>query len=65
MRIHALQRRLDRLRERLHVKNTRLPTRFYNESGELVYETPGYQDQTRVTWKVYIGLDPDEDGIEP
>jgi len=63
--IEALTRRLERLRERSHIKNTRLPTRYYDDAGNLLYETPGYADQARVSWKVYIGLDPDEDGIEP
>lgn len=63
--IDTLARRLERLRERSRVKNTRLPTRFYDGAGNLLYQTPGYDDQPRVTWKVYLDMSPDEDGIEP
>lgn len=62
--IDGLSRRLERLRERSHVKNIRLPVRVYSEDGAtLLYQTPGYEDQPRVSWKVYIG-DPNDDGID-
>lgn len=63
--IKAYARRLERLRERLHITNTRLPVRYYSDAGALLYQTPGYEDQPRVPWKVYVGMSPDEDGIEP
>ena len=63
--IETLARRLERLRERSRIKNTRLPTRYYDDAGNLLYQTPGYDDQPRVCWKVYLGMSPDEDGIEP
>ncbi len=57
----ALTRRLERLYNQAKGKNTRLPARFYDNAGKLIYQTPGYDDSA--IWKVYIDM-PDDDGIE-
>jgi len=42
--------------------DTRLPTQFYDEQGQLLYETPAAR-RSLLPAKVYINL-PEDDGIE-
>lgn len=66
MSIDRLSRKLEQLARATARKQTRLPVIMLDDTGHVLYQYPEQQDQTghRLS-KIYIGISPDEDGIEP
>lgn len=68
MSLHSLNRRLNLMLAHIdrQLADKHLPAQFLDDAGNLVYETPACKSlPLGVFPKLYIGFDPDEDGIEP